>query len=199
MPAWFRNVDTLFAKLEILEEVQGAVILPFLSQKTRAFVACHSDGEILSYPVLKKKVLNELRLMANEYKRLFFVTRRAEGESWNQFTTKIETYFYYYMKARKIETLEQLRELIIADRLKQIMADDLRTYVVQNETGGWLRPRELARLTDNFEESQRGKRNSGKASPCNDERKPGQATNTKVNPEERPERKGLLRCHGCEE
>ncbi|KAG0422199.1 hypothetical protein HPB47_001941, partial [Ixodes persulcatus] len=33
VPAWFKNVDALLASLKIPEEVQGAVILPFLNEK----------------------------------------------------------------------------------------------------------------------------------------------------------------------
>ncbi|KAH7951461.1 hypothetical protein HPB52_009376 [Rhipicephalus sanguineus] len=62
IPAWFKNVDALFAALSIPEEVQGTVILPFLSDKMRTFVANQSEAGVMAYPDLKSKVLKELRM-----------------------------------------------------------------------------------------------------------------------------------------
>lgn len=91
VPSWFKNVDVLFASLEIPLEVQGAVILPFLTERVRSFVASQSRDAVLAYPELKELVLRELRLTANEYKRLFVSTRKGEAESWSQFATTMET------------------------------------------------------------------------------------------------------------
>lgn len=155
VPAWFKNVDVLFASLDIPSAVQGSVILPFLNERARSFVASQSHGEILAYPSLKDLILKELRLTANEYKRLFWVSHKSESESWNQFTTKLETLFEYYVTSRRVSTLDELKELMVSDRLKRAMSEELRGYVLQNETQGWLRPRDVARLAENFEESQR--------------------------------------------
>ncbi|KAG0439795.1 hypothetical protein HPB47_016529, partial [Ixodes persulcatus] len=124
VPAWFKNVDTLLASLKIPEEVQGAVILPFLNEKMRTFSASQSSGQIMPYAELKTKILRELKMTANEYRRLFYAARREEGESWAQFTTKLETFSLYYLSSREIKTIDELKELIIADRVKQVMPDE---------------------------------------------------------------------------
>ncbi|KAH6948854.1 hypothetical protein HPB50_026605 [Hyalomma asiaticum] len=48
IPAWFKNVDALFAALSIPKEVQGTVILPFLSDEMRTFVANRSEAGVMS-------------------------------------------------------------------------------------------------------------------------------------------------------
>ncbi|KAG0413086.1 hypothetical protein HPB47_009767 [Ixodes persulcatus] len=92
----------------------------------------------------------------DEYKRRFHVTRKQEEESWAQFSTDLNTMFGHYMESRKVETLDDLRQLIISDRLKHVMPDDARAYVLQNETKEWLRPKEVAELAEKFEESTLG-------------------------------------------
>ncbi|KAG0431320.1 hypothetical protein HPB47_021878 [Ixodes persulcatus] len=162
VPGWFKNVDTLFASLSIPAEVQGAIILPFLTERMRGFSANQSDGRIMPYPELKEKILRELKMTANEYRRLFLTSQKTDGESWAQFSTKLETFFLYYLNSREIQTLDQLKHLIVSDRLKQLMPDEVRTYVLQNETKGWLRPKEVVELAENFDESRRGRKPQGR-------------------------------------
>ncbi|KAG0412842.1 hypothetical protein HPB47_010008 [Ixodes persulcatus] len=130
VPGWFKNVDTLFASLSIPVEVQGAIILPFLMERMRGFSANQSDGRIMPYPELKEKILRELKMTANEYRRLFLTSQKSDGESWAQFSTKLETFFLYYLNSHEIQTLEQLKHLMVSDRLKQVMPDEVRTYVL---------------------------------------------------------------------
>ncbi|KAG0431070.1 hypothetical protein HPB47_022130 [Ixodes persulcatus] len=158
VPGWFKNVDTLFASLSIPAEAHGAIILPFLTERMRAFSANQSDGWIMPYLELKEKILREVKMTANEYRRLFLTSQKTDGESWAQFSTKLETFFLYYLNSREIQTLDQLKHLMVSDRLKQVMPDEVRTYVLQNETSGWLRPKEVVQLAENFDESRRGRK-----------------------------------------
>ncbi|KAG0439206.1 hypothetical protein HPB47_016721, partial [Ixodes persulcatus] len=93
----------------------------------------------------------------DEYKRRFHVARKQEEESWAQFSTDLNTMFGYYMESRKVDTLDDLRQLIISDWLKHVMPDDVRAYVLPNETKEWLRPKEVAELAEKFEESTHGR------------------------------------------
>ncbi|KAH7960835.1 hypothetical protein HPB49_023830 [Dermacentor silvarum] len=60
--AWFKSVDTLFETLRIPEEIRGVILLPFLNEKLRAFVASESDGSVMPYPELQEKILKELKM-----------------------------------------------------------------------------------------------------------------------------------------
>lgn len=153
VPAWFKNVDVVFGTLCIPEEFRGALILPFLNEKMRAFSASQCTTTIISYRELKESILKELKMTSNEYKRLFYTARKNENESWNQFATKLETLYTYYVNSRKVESLDDLKQLTISDRLKQVMPDDVRGYVIQNEVKEWLKPKDIAQLAENYEES----------------------------------------------
>ncbi|XP_040074259.1 uncharacterized protein LOC115320635 [Ixodes scapularis] len=157
-PAWFKSAETMMNSCETPEEARGAIILPFLGEKTRAMVASRAGGRVLSFMELRELVLSELKMTPEEYKRIFYKTRKESAESWSQFATQLDIMFGYYLESREVETVDELRKLIISDRMKHLMAEDARMYVLQNETKDWLRPKELAQLAERFGESKRGTR-----------------------------------------
>ncbi|KAH6924518.1 hypothetical protein HPB50_019169 [Hyalomma asiaticum] len=79
--------------------------------------------------------------------------KREADESWSQVTARLEAMFTYYLRSREVQSFESLQELVIADRLKQLMSSDLRSLVTQQEVKGWLKPKDIAELAANFEES----------------------------------------------
>lgn len=72
----------------------------------------------------------------SEYRRMFVDIKREGGESWSQVTARLQTMFTYYLKSREVESFEDLRELLITDRLKQLMPSELRSLVLQQEVKG---------------------------------------------------------------
>ncbi|KAL1462016.1 hypothetical protein MTO96_043273 [Rhipicephalus appendiculatus] len=61
IPAWFKHAYTSLSALRLPEEMQGALILPFLGDAMRAVVIGQSVSGTLSYADLKQKVLKELK------------------------------------------------------------------------------------------------------------------------------------------
>lgn len=70
------------------------------------------------------------------------------------FASKLYVMFRYNMNSANIKTRLDLRELT-SDRLKHALTDEVRTYVLQNETGKWLEPKEVALLAEMFDDSRR--------------------------------------------
>ncbi|KAL1447335.1 hypothetical protein MTO96_044323 [Rhipicephalus appendiculatus] len=153
IPAWFKNADASLSALGIPVEMQGALILPFLSDAIRTSVIGQSVSGTLSYGELKEKVLKELKMTPAEYRRRFLDIKKEAGESWNHLAARLEMIFNYYLSSREVHSFEQLQALLIADRLKQLMPPDIRSFVIQGEIKGWLQAKELAELAENFEES----------------------------------------------
>ncbi|KAG0425310.1 hypothetical protein HPB47_027512 [Ixodes persulcatus] len=140
VPAWFKVAETMLASCGVPQDIHGAIILPFLNEKASAVVANRAEVRVLPYKDLRDLILGELKMTPDQYKRRFHVARKQEEESWAQFSTDLNTMFGYYMESRKVETLGDIRLLIISDRLKHVRPDDVRAYVLQNETKEWLRP-----------------------------------------------------------
>lgn len=66
--------------------------------------------------------------------------RNGESQPWSLFMSQIETLFSYYSNSGSISTLDDIKVQVVADRLKQVMSDDLRKYILPNEIRNWLRP-----------------------------------------------------------
>ncbi|KAH6934699.1 hypothetical protein HPB50_027214 [Hyalomma asiaticum] len=80
IPAWFKMADMLLKMLGVPEEMQGALILPFLTEKVKTSVISQLRSGTFSYGDLKEKVLRELRLTPTEYRRCFLETKKEVRE-----------------------------------------------------------------------------------------------------------------------
>ncbi|XP_064475345.1 uncharacterized protein LOC135389211 [Ornithodoros turicata] len=155
VPAWFVSVETVFKNFNVPEDVQGTVLLAYLSEKMRAVIARHGNGKFLSYPDVKQKVLVELRLTPAEYRRHFYQAKKGDSESWGQFLTRLTALLDHYTDSRKVKSLDDLRDLILADRLLYLMPEETRSYVALAEMREWHRPDKVVELAENFEEIKR--------------------------------------------
>ncbi|KAH6920022.1 hypothetical protein HPB50_028990 [Hyalomma asiaticum] len=71
IPAWFKMADSLLKMIEVPEEMQGALILPFLTEEVKTSVVSQSLSGTCSYGELKEKVLKDIKLTPTEYRRCF--------------------------------------------------------------------------------------------------------------------------------
>ncbi|KAH6924655.1 hypothetical protein HPB50_021796 [Hyalomma asiaticum] len=71
IPAWFKMADSLLKMIEVPEEMQGALILPFLTEEVKTSMVSQSLSGTCCYGELKEKVLKDLKLTPTEYRRCF--------------------------------------------------------------------------------------------------------------------------------
>ncbi|KAH9367203.1 hypothetical protein HPB48_022966 [Haemaphysalis longicornis] len=155
VPAWFRSAENMLNNRVIPDDARGPIIVPFLNERCRMLIANKPGSGVLSFEEVRDYVLAELKLTPDEYRRRFYACRKGT-ETWGQFVTKLETTLDYYLRSRKIKTIDELKELLVADRAKTLMSEQVRTYVLQQETGDWLRPKDAARLAEKYEDSKLG-------------------------------------------
>lgn len=195
-PAWFRTAENMIKTCEIPDESAGSIILPFLNEKSRMLIANRSVGRPLLYAEVRDAILEELKLTPEEYKRRLYGCKKG-NETWGQFVTKLEVLLDYYLRSRNVDSLDELRALLIADRAKQLMDDELRSYVLQQETRDWLKPREVASLAQKFEDSRPRHRaanqrnHDASGAPRTDRNR--ELADKYVKGEHRP----TLKCYGC--
>lgn len=152
VPAWFRSAENMIRTWDIPNEAAGSIIVPFLNERSRALIANKSDGRRLLFEEVRDVILEELKMTPEEYKRRLYGCKKG-NETWGQFVTKLEGLLDYYLRSRNVRSLEELRSLLVADRVKQLMNDELRSFILQHETKDWLKPKEVASLAEKFEDS----------------------------------------------
>lgn len=145
VPGWFDTVESVWEAFKVPKNVQTMVLLPYLSERVRHIAR---DGEtlgFLQYPEVKTKVLELLQLSPNEYRRLFINAKRKENEPWTQLAERVRGYLDYYIRSRKVENFGDLKELFIADRVKEILSEDAQAFVTLREGDDWLRTTGMAK------------------------------------------------------
>ncbi|XP_042147450.1 uncharacterized protein LOC121836582 [Ixodes scapularis] len=153
VPGWFEAVEVIFRSFQVPDEIKTVLIMPYIADRVRSAIMCSGMKELPSYAQLKERILRELRLSPNEYKRLFTTAGKLREESWSQFAGRLNSYFSYYVNSRKVDTYDDLLQLVVADRLKESLPNEIKAYVALNETGEWLRPEAIAKLAECHQES----------------------------------------------
>ncbi|KAH8026113.1 hypothetical protein HPB51_016123 [Rhipicephalus microplus] len=101
-------------------------------------------------------------LSAAEYKRLFAGSKKGERESWDQFAVRLKNYFDYCVQSSKVGTFEELKQLVVADCLKECLSPEGRAHVICNQQESFLLPSGVVML-QRFEESEKCKAAQKKA------------------------------------
>ncbi|KAH9367411.1 hypothetical protein HPB48_004006 [Haemaphysalis longicornis] len=124
----------LFSSLKVPDEVRSVTLMPYLTDRVRALIMASGMKEMLPYNQLKSLVLRELRLCPAEYRKMFETAKKGCNESWRQFGRRLHNYFSYYINSRGIQKLDDLKELVVADKLKAALPQDAQRQVALQES-----------------------------------------------------------------
>jgi len=83
----------------------------------------------------------------------FNTLTRSVDETTVMFASKLESLLNYYLEARKVKDFDNLRELIICDRIKSTLSIPCMRYVLSVESTkdrGWMTVRELTAAIDKY-------------------------------------------------
>ncbi|KAL3236758.1 hypothetical protein MRX96_022175 [Rhipicephalus microplus] len=185
VPLWFAEVEKLFATYQVPHESRVHLPMPVLTERVRYLLRNLNPEESADYESVKASVLTELKLSPAEYLQRFERAVKRQEETWVQFTSRVKTCFSYYLQVREVDTVEGMAELMIADRIKSGLSTEGLEYVRLREGEGWLRPTEIAKVLQTFEQA-KGKGRASKQPTVEMGQKPA----TRVE-------KGALKCHLC--
>ncbi|KAL3243951.1 hypothetical protein MRX96_019534 [Rhipicephalus microplus] len=159
--------------------------MPALTERVRYLLRNLNPQESADYESVKAAVLTELKLSPAEYLQRFERAVKRKEETWAQFASRVKIYFSYYLQVREADTVEVMAELMVADRIKSGLSTEGLEYVRLREGEGWLRPTEIAKVLQTFEQA-KGKGRASKQPTVEMGQKPA----TRVE-------KGALKCHLC--
>ena len=148
IPMYFKTVESYFAEFEVEDDLKIALLLPSLNEKARKVRTRLDPIQKEDYEEVKRQVLREFKMTPKTYRTQFMESVKGIAESWMQYASKLETIFKYYMEGRAVTTLEQLMQLMIADRMKDTMTFRLKEYILSKEAENWMTPRMLADAAD---------------------------------------------------
>ncbi|XP_049520847.1 uncharacterized protein LOC125944421 [Dermacentor silvarum] len=184
VPLWFEEVEKLFATYRVPYESRVHLVMPALTERVLYLLRNLSQEESTDYESVKEAVLMELKLSPAEYLQRFERAVKRKEETWSQFASRVKTYFSYYLQVRGADTVEVMAELMVANRIKSGLGIEGLEYVRLREGEGWLKPPEIAKVLQTFEQA-KGKGYASKPSAADMGQEPPRVE------------KGALKCYLC--
>ncbi|GFS79235.1 transposon Ty3-I Gag-Pol polyprotein [Trichonephila clavipes] len=104
------------------------------------------------YNHIKGLLLKRFKLSPEKLRQLFISHRKSNERTLARFFYEIQTYFDGWISGSNVETLDQLRELIIADQIKKSAPYELREHFLDE----WSTINSPAEIAEKFEEYESG-------------------------------------------
>ncbi|GBN28082.1 Transposon Tf2-9 polyprotein [Araneus ventricosus] len=106
------------------------------------------------YDHVKNLLLQRFKLSPEKFRQLFLFHQKDDEKTWQDFQHELQTYFDGWTLGLKVNTYDQLRELIIAAQMKEKAPYDLREHFL-DEWSTINSPIELAKKFEDYEDVRR--------------------------------------------
>ncbi|GBL78504.1 hypothetical protein AVEN_65930-1 [Araneus ventricosus] len=106
------------------------------------------------YDHVKDLLLQRFKLSPEKFRQLFLFHQKDDEKTWQDFQHELQTYFDGWTLGLKVNTYDQLRELIIADQMKKKAPYDLWEHFL-DEWSTINSPIELAKRFEDYEDFRR--------------------------------------------
>ena len=147
---FFRNVEHVFKLYGIDSDLHVILLSPFVNERSRKLImTLPQDAPFESF---KKAVLAEHNYTPTMYLQIYTQCFRAVSESACQHVARLRVLLTLYLESRHVnESYEDLIELLLADRYKASLTEDVLYHVADKEGEDWFRVDKLAALVDAYE------------------------------------------------
>ncbi|GFU05886.1 retrovirus-related Pol polyprotein from transposon opus [Trichonephila clavipes] len=159
---FFCSLEKAFASENVSDELKPKVLLCMLGDKVSNLLVNLGEEELKNYESLKQVVLKEYEPSPKICLENFRKAKRNSDETFSQFASRLTSMWLYYCKLRGANDFESVNQLIVADKMFEMLDSETATHigVLQGEEG--YKPRDLGKQCDIFYAS-KGKSYDGPA------------------------------------
>ena len=146
MPKFNLQTDEISLFLELFERQAKAMkisqdrwvshLIGILPTEINNLIAREPEEEARDYPHIKSLLLKRFKLTAEKFRQLLVKTQKNPDSTWQDFYHVIKTYLEGWLTGLKIETFEQLKDLMIVDHIKRRAPNDFKEYFLDEWTSG---------------------------------------------------------------
>ncbi|GFV81299.1 integrase catalytic domain-containing protein [Trichonephila clavipes] len=153
---FFASLERAFVSKNVPEKFKSEILLNLLGEKASNVLAYVKDDELNNYEQLKSIILREYEPSANQFLEQFKKATRHPNETYIQYTSRLITNWQYYLKFRKVSDFDNLKDLIVSDKIFSSLEKEVASHISVRTGNDWFRPLELAKEIDLYNTS-RGK------------------------------------------
>ena len=92
-----------------------------------------TTDQSLDYDTVKESVIKCYELTAEYYKNLFRNCKKEIGQNFFQFSHNVKLYFNKWIKAAKVNSLDELKELIVVEQFLRGIPLDVKVFLCERE------------------------------------------------------------------
>ncbi|GFT66910.1 retrovirus-related Pol polyprotein from transposon opus [Trichonephila clavipes] len=109
------------------------------------------EEELKDYESLKQVVLKEYEPLPPKIcLENFRKTKRNSDETFSQFASRLTSMWLYYCKLREANDFESVNQLIVADKMFEMLDSETATHIGVLQGEEWYKPRDLGKQCDIF-------------------------------------------------
>jgi len=135
------------------EDLQAALIRPFLTDRSKTLIAKLDPAKSRVYKEIKTAILRDYKVSSPMYRDKFNDLVKPDDHTYVMYTSTLFSLITGYLESRKVTDFDNLKNLLVSDRIKATLKLHILKYVLSVEaksTNGWLLPYEMAEVIDYY-------------------------------------------------
>ncbi|GFV30180.1 retrovirus-related Pol polyprotein from transposon opus [Trichonephila clavipes] len=147
---FFSSLEKAFASEMVSDELKPKVLLCMLGDKVSNLLVNLGEEELKDYESLKQVVLKEYEPSPKICLENFRKAKRNSDETFSQFATRLTSMWLYYCKLRGANDFQSVNQLIVADKMFEMLDSETATHIGVLQGEEWYKPRDLGKQCDIF-------------------------------------------------
>lgn len=148
VPIHLASIDRAFRENNVPDEFHVRLLRQHLPQSARRILSSLPDEAVQSYADLKKRLCEHYALTSAKYKELYYTATMRSDENFVQYQARLARLLEYYVNSRNVNSLPLLKELIIADKIKNSMSKNIIEKVNDREMTEFMPVNDLCIFAD---------------------------------------------------
>ncbi|GFX28728.1 retrovirus-related Pol polyprotein from transposon opus [Trichonephila clavipes] len=147
---FFSSLEKAFASEMVSDELKPKVLLCMLGDKVSNLLVNLGNEELKDYESLKQVVLKEYGPSPKICLENFRKAKRNSDETFSQFAPRLTWMWLYYCKLREANDFESVNQLIVADKMFEMLDSETATHIGVLQGEEWYKPRDLGKQCNIF-------------------------------------------------
>ena len=89
----------------------------------------------------------ENSLTTLQHKKNFENCQKRHYENYVQWVVRAKTSLDYYLESREVKNLQDLIDLMLSDKMKDLLNNSIKSHILVKEGMKWLKAEELAKIS----------------------------------------------------